>query len=207
MAISTAAWLTDAVARLIAVSVRARLPVSSAWRNSRFSVGLGAALGLRQLPRRAHLAEDLALAEHRRVEPGGDLEQVGDGSVVVLAVEVRVQLVGGEAAELAEEVADVGVGAVEALGDGVDLGAVARAEHDGLADVVARPTRPAIALPWADRSGATATRSSNDSGPVRWLTPMTTMDMTDPTYALALAVAAASRRRGWRRRSGAARSS
>ncbi len=41
------------------------------------------------------------------------------------AVEVRVQVFGGEAAELAEEVADVGVGAVEALGDGVDLGAVA----------------------------------------------------------------------------------
>ena len=47
-----------------------------------------------QLPCVAHLAEDLALAEHGRVEPGRDLEQVGDGGLVVLAVEVRVQLVG-----------------------------------------------------------------------------------------------------------------
>ena len=39
--------------------------------------GLGAALGLRDLPRAAHLAEDLALAEHRRIEPGRHLEQVG----------------------------------------------------------------------------------------------------------------------------------
>ena len=95
-----------------------------------------AALVCGDLPRAAHLAEDLALAEHRRVEPGGDLEQVAGGGLVVLAVEVRVQLVGDEAAELAEEVADVGVGAVEALGDGVDLDAVARAEHGDLAEVV-----------------------------------------------------------------------
>ena len=81
------------------------------------------------LPRAAHLTEDLALAEHRRVEPGRHLEQVGDGGVVVLAVQVRVQLVGVEVAELAEEVADVGVRAVEALGHRVHLGAVARAER------------------------------------------------------------------------------
>ena len=80
------------------------------------------------LPRAADLAEDLALAEHRGIEPGRHLEQVGDGRVVVLAVEVRVQSSGVQAAELAEEVADVGVGAVEALGDGVHLGAVAGAE-------------------------------------------------------------------------------
>ena len=58
------------------------------------------------------------------------------GGLVVLAVEVRVQLVGDEPAVLAEEVPDVGVGAVEALGDGVDLDPVARAEHGDLAEVV-----------------------------------------------------------------------
>ena len=34
-----------------------------------------------------HLAKDLALTEHRRVDPGSDLEQVRDGSVVVPADE------------------------------------------------------------------------------------------------------------------------
>jgi hypothetical protein len=46
-----------------------------------------------------------------------------------------VELVGSKAAELAEEVADVGVRTVEALGEGVDLCPVARAEHHDLADV------------------------------------------------------------------------
>ena len=99
--------------------------------------GACAALDLRDLPRLADLAEDLGLADHRRVEPGRDLEQVPDRGVVVMRVEMRVQLVGGDVADLAQEVADVGVGAVEALGDGVDLGAVARADQDDLAHVVA----------------------------------------------------------------------
>ena len=93
-AISTAAWLTDAVPRPIPVSVRARLPTLSAWRNSRLRLRAGAALGLRDLPRLADLTEDLALADDRRVEAGRDLEQVGDGGVVVLREQVRVQLVG-----------------------------------------------------------------------------------------------------------------
>ena len=38
-AISTAAWDTDAVPRAMPVSVRARLPVSTAWRKSRFRTG------------------------------------------------------------------------------------------------------------------------------------------------------------------------
>ena len=122
--------------RPIPVSVRARLPARRAWRNSRSSVDRTAPCSAGDLPRGADLAEDLALAEHGRVEPGGDLEQMRRGRLVVLAVEVRVELVGGERAELAEEVADVGVGAVEALGDGVDLDPVARAEHGHLADVV-----------------------------------------------------------------------
>ena len=59
------------------------------------------------------------------------------GGVVVVGVEVRMQVVGGDVAELAQEVADVGVGAVELLGDGVDLGAVAGADQHHLAHVVA----------------------------------------------------------------------
>ena len=37
----------------------------------------------------AGLAEDLALADDHRVEPGGDVEEVGDRAVVVVDVEVR----------------------------------------------------------------------------------------------------------------------
>ena len=98
---------------------------------------LGSAFGLRQLPSGAHLAEYLALAEHCRIESRRDLEQVSDGSVVVLAVEVGVQFVGVEPAEIAEEVADVGVRVVEAFSDDVDLGAVARAQHDRFANALA----------------------------------------------------------------------
>ena len=151
-AISTAAWLTEAVPRAMPVSVRARLPTPIAWRNSRFSERAGATFALGDLPRLAELAEDLGLADDRRVEPGGDLEQVPHGGVVVLGVQVRVQLVGRDVAEIAQEVTDVGVRAVELLGDGVDLGAVAGAQHDDLADVVAprQPGRP----PWGPRRRA-----------------------------------------------------
>jgi hypothetical protein len=93
-------------------------------------------LVLGHLPRAADLTEDLALADHRRVQPGGDLEEVPGRGVVVLRVQVRVQLVGTQRAELTEEVADLGVGRMEPLGDGVHLDAVARAEHRHLAQVV-----------------------------------------------------------------------
>ena len=92
---------------------------------------------LGDLPGGADLAEDLALAEHGGIEPGGDLEQVGDRRGVVLAVEVRRELVDAEVTELAQQVANVAVGAVEQLGDDVHLGAVAGGEDDRLADVVA----------------------------------------------------------------------
>ncbi|CAB4734111.1 unannotated protein [freshwater metagenome] len=57
--------------------------------------GLGATLHPGEFPCVTDLAEDLALAEHCRVQTGGNLEQVRDGGVVVLAVQVRVQFVGG----------------------------------------------------------------------------------------------------------------
>ena len=75
-AISTAACDTDAVPRPMPVSVRARLPTSSGVAEQQVERGPGRALALGQLPRVADLAEDLGLAEHGRVEPGGHLEQV-----------------------------------------------------------------------------------------------------------------------------------
>ena len=94
--ISTAAWLIDDVPRPIAVSRAGPLADAQGVAEQQVERRAHAALVLGDLPRRAHLAEDLALAEHRRVEPGGDLEQVLGGGVVVLAVEVRVQLVGAQ---------------------------------------------------------------------------------------------------------------
>ena len=85
------------------------------------------------------------------------------------------QLVGRQAAELAEEVADVGVGAVEALGDGVDLGAVAR-RLSTTASRMLSPADEAGDRLAAARRDAIASRSSSASGPVRWFTPMTTID-------------------------------
>ena len=99
--------------------------------------GPGGALLAGPLPGHLHLAEDLALAEHGRVEPGGHGEEVGDGRRVVVDVEVVAEVLGGEEGDLGEEVADVLVGAVEPLGHRVDLGAVARGEHDGLGHVLA----------------------------------------------------------------------
>ena len=103
----------------------------------------------RDLPGRTDLSEDLALAEHRRVEPGRDFEQMPDGGAVVLAEQVRAQLVDVEFAEFAQEVPDVGIRAVEALGDDVHLGAIARRQHDRLTDVV--PLRQARHTPWPGR--------------------------------------------------------
>ena len=93
----------------------------------------------------------------------------------MLAVQVRDQFVDRQVAELAEEVAHVAVRAVEQLGDDVDLGAVARRQHDGFADVV---THRQAGNGLAERSGTTVTRSSNDSGLLRWLIPTTRIDMT-----------------------------
>src|SRR5581483_8824412 len=95
----------------------------------------GRSLLARLLPRVTDLAEDLALSEDRRVEPGGHLEQMGDGGLLVVRVEVVAEALGRGAGELGQEVAHVPDGAVEALGLGVDLGAHARGKQHGFEDV------------------------------------------------------------------------
>ena len=59
------------------------------------------------LPRVADLAEDLALADDHRVEPGRDREEVRDRGVVVVRVEVVGEVVGVDAGVVGEEVAHV----------------------------------------------------------------------------------------------------
>jgi hypothetical protein len=86
--------------------------------------------------RALHLPEDLRLAEHQRVEPGGHAERVLHGLLVGVQVEVRLDVVGRQAVEVAEP-ADrlAAVALVEAA---IHLGAVAGREDRGLVHAAAR---------------------------------------------------------------------
>ena len=87
--------------RRSAVSVRTRLATEKAAWNRRFSSGPGRAGVLRRAVGVLELAEDLRLAEHHRVEAGGDGEHVRDGAHVVVVVEAVVDArcrAGGSAA-------------------------------------------------------------------------------------------------------------
>ena len=95
---AAAAAGTDAGLSPIAVSVRTRLPIWSAWRKTRSSSGPGDA----RLVGALHLAEDLALAGHERVEPGRDAEEVHRRGLVVHAVDDRRERLAGELLERRE---------------------------------------------------------------------------------------------------------
>ena len=83
------------------------------------------ALALCGLPGIPDLAQYLVLAHHHRVEPGRHAEQVPHRFGVVKGVELVGDGLGRQSRVLGEHFADVGVTTVEALGVGVDLGAVA----------------------------------------------------------------------------------
>ena len=91
---AAAADETDAGLSPIAVSLRTRLPT----RERLAEDAVEQRAGLDRLERRPHLAEDLALARHERVEPGRDAEEVQRGRVVVQAVEHAVERLAGELA-------------------------------------------------------------------------------------------------------------
>ena len=148
---------TEAGLSPIAVSSRTRRPAWSACRKSRSSNGPGRA----RLERGPHLAEDLALARHERVEPGGDAEEMQRGRLVAEAVERGGELVAAVAGELGErpdcELLDV------ILPDEVELGAVAGGE----ARPPRRRARAASARQPRRRSSATRSRSSIGARVVR----------------------------------------
>ena len=104
---ATAADEIDTAWRPMPVSVRARLPTSTAWRNVRDSSWPRGAFALGGLPRLADLPEDLALADDHRVEPRGDAEEVRDRGVVVVRVELVGEGVGVDARAVGEEVPHV----------------------------------------------------------------------------------------------------
>jgi len=82
-------------------------------------------------PRLFHLPEDLRLAQHQRIQAGGDPEQVAHGVAVVMPVQVVVQIVasvrmGGQPVRQCTAVV---------VGMRVQLGAVAGGEQHRLADL------------------------------------------------------------------------
>jgi hypothetical protein len=86
--------------------------------------------------RRFHLSENLRLADHQRIEPRGHAEQVPCRVDAAMRIEMPGQHGRVDAVVVAEEARD-GVRGGVGFGNGVDLGAVARREHDGLlADAV-----------------------------------------------------------------------
>ena len=99
--------------------------------------GADGAVLLADPQRVAGLAEDLALADDHRVESGRDLEQVRDGALVVVDVEVWQQRLGGLLGAGDEQPGQVLDGAVETVDLGVDLEAVAGDDRGGLGDVLA----------------------------------------------------------------------
>ena len=95
--------------------------------------------GLLAHPQRVpDLPEDLALADHHRVETRGHPEGVGDGAVVVVDVEVGHHVLGSLVRDLAEQPRHRLDAAVEAVDLGVHLDPVARGQGGRLEDVLAR---------------------------------------------------------------------
>ena len=109
------------------------------------------------------LAEDLRLADDERVEAGGDAEQMARRIGAAMAVEVVGERGRVDAVVVAEEAID-GVDRRLRIADGVDLGAVARRQHDRFVADAARGERvSAASIP--SRAKSTASRSS--TGAVR----------------------------------------
>ena len=93
-------------------------------------------LVLRIAQREPHLPEDLALADDHRVEAADHREQVLDGTLVVVDVEVRRQVLERQPGPFGEQLGQGRDPAVEPVDHGVDLDSVARRDHDSLSDVL-----------------------------------------------------------------------
>jgi hypothetical protein len=92
----------------------------------------GGAVLLGELDRRAHLAEDLVLADHHRVQAGRHREQVADRPLLVVHVQVRGELGRRHPAVPGEQFADRRDARVEAVHVGVHLDPVAGGNDEGL---------------------------------------------------------------------------
>ena len=136
-----------------------------------------------------HLAEDLALARHERVEAGGDAEQVQRGAVVAEPVEHRSERRAVVAREREQRGARALVQVVaRVVAREVELGAVARREHDRLAPVSASSPASAARAVGVDRDalpqldGRLAMRDADESEPhdAKWVRGRTTTTSSEP---------------------------
>ena len=134
---SRAAATSVGAAWSMPVSAWTRLPTRSACWNSTLRAGPTVPGLLATSQRVTGLAEDLGLADGHRVEPGGDLEEVGHRAVVVVDVEVGQEVLGGASRALDEQPGQLLDAAVEAVDVGVDLQAVAGGDDGGLRHVLA----------------------------------------------------------------------
>ena len=139
LASSTAANETETACRAISVSVRTRLATLKAWLKSGCRCGPDRLARLGQREGVLHLAEDLRLAEHHRVEAGGDAEGVAHGvarpGACRAATRPSVEVDAALPAQVAERQRPR---LARRLGHAVHLHPVAGREHDHLAQHVAR---------------------------------------------------------------------
>jgi hypothetical protein len=76
-----------------------------------------------------HLAENLRLAQHHRIQPGGDAEHVAHGILLRMLVEVGMDLLRRQRMVLGQPVG----GELRMLGGAVQLGAIAGGKDGGFA--------------------------------------------------------------------------
>ena len=135
----------------------------------------GRRLGPGGVPGVADLAQDLALPEDRRVQPGRHLEQVGGRRLVVVGVQLIGRTSSGGMPLHAERKLRMSLMAPwKRAGHGVDLGPQAGRDDDHLAQVV--PAGQVVQrLGRAGRRHRHRLRAPG-SGVVRWLSPTTTTD-------------------------------
>ena len=120
------------------------------------------------------LAHHLGLARDDGLEARGDGEEVGGDVVVEADDRVLGELLDRKAGVLGEDVVDLGHGVVEAVDDGVDLGAQAGREHHRFLDVAAVAQR--AERPCAGRRRPMAAASRSGSGAWVCWSPTTTTD-------------------------------
>ena len=175
--ISTAAWLIDAVPRPIAVSLRARLPAQR-------RTGTADRASSARHPRRGRPATPCAPdrgSRSRRARPSRARRRPRRGAA---RPPRRAGCRGAGAARRHSETR------ARTRNRGCRHRRRGRARRRrrprcGCTSRARRPRagcrgrQPETALP--SRQGAIVSRSSTGSGPVRWLTPMTTIDMADPS--------------------------
>jgi hypothetical protein len=134
------------------------------------------------LVRRAHLAEDLALAGHERVEPAGDAEEMQRRALVAEPVERRPQLARAAAREPFQRRDGRLLGAL--LAREVELCPVARREDHGLLAQVVRERRrrravERDALAQLDR-GAVVRDADEGQLHAKWVSGRTTATSAKP---------------------------